>query len=151
MSAPDIWGDTIMQNVSERVNGLQYVTTVPADDDLYEAVRNIKRYGNLGDLAEVSGLSERSLYRYASEDVEKRPAFTPDTRWALAGALEGVGLLAAYGLPDLKAAVVALARLADEKRATTAREAEAVARRGKEAEGRVPPGQTPRTEEPGNS
>ena len=109
-----------MQNVSVRVKGLRYVTAIPSDDYLYQTVVNVKRFGRLGDLAAVAGLSERSLYRYASDDPAERPTFTPDTRWALAGAFEAVGLLGDYELGDLRAAMGKLAGLAKEKRATPA-------------------------------
>lgn len=108
-----------MQNVSECVKGIPCMAEVPEEEWLYEAVRNVKRFGSLRDLAAVSGVSERSLYRYASDDEEDRPAFTPETRWALLDAFAVAGIQGEYGLPELREGTARLARLAENERATS--------------------------------
>jgi len=108
-----------MRDVSQHVKGFRGVTEFMADDQLIEILRNLKRYGALGDLAKAARVSGRTLYRHAGDDIQ-RPDMGGNTRRAVVAVLAETGLLEPGDAKALTEALSALRKLAATSRAEDA-------------------------------
>lgn len=85
------------------------------EDRLVAILRDVKDFGGVRALAEVAGVSYRTLYRHAQDDAE-RPELAGKTRRALVSTFAELTLLEGYDDVKLATAMQEVERLAMEAR-----------------------------------